>query len=145
MNELDSQMYTAVRSDGDYTLYDANYKLPFAMSVNKNITRQDFSGNWEDLHNIFYKELTNDTQDIVNGMSYTKKESSVIREYNVRADGKQAVYINIVDVNNRNTDANASWLISSMHIYVNGEAVLVPTLGDVKNTAYFTDYNNIIV
>lgn len=145
VNELDSQMYTAVRSDGDYTLYDANYKLPFAMSVNKNITRQDFSGNWEDLHNIFYKALTNDTQDIVNGMSYTKKESSVIREYNVKADGKQAVYINIVDVNNRNTDANASWLISSMHIYVNGEAVLVPTLGDVKNTAYFTDYNNNLV
>ena len=145
VNELDSQMYTAVRSDGDYTLYAANYKLPFAMSVNKNITRQDFSGNWEDLHNIFYKALTNDTQDIVNGMSYTKKESSVIREYNVRADGKQAVYINIVDVNNRNTDANASWLISSMHIYVNGEAVLVPTLGDVKNTAYFTDYNNNLV
>ena len=145
VNELDSHMYTAVRSDGDYTLYDANYKLPFAMSVNKNITRQDFSGNWEDLHNIFYKALTNDTQDIVNGMSYTKKESSVIREYNVRADGKQAVYINIVDVNNRNTDANASWLISSMHIYVNGEAVLVPTLGDVKNTAYFTDYNNNLV
>lgn len=145
VNELDSQMYTAVRSDGDYTLYDANYKLPFAMSVNKNITRQDFSGNWEDLHNIFYKALTNDTQDIVNGMSYTKKESSVIREYNLRADGKQAVYINIVDVNNRNTDANASWLISSMHIYVNGEAVLVPTLGDVKNTAYFTDYNNNLV
>ena len=145
VNELDSQMYTALRSDGDYTLYDANYKLPFAMSVNKNITRQDFSGNWEDLHNIFYKALTNDTQDIVNGMSYTKKESSVIGEYNVRADGKQAVYINIVDVNNRNTDANASWLISSMHIYVNGEAVLVPTLGDVKNTAYFTDYNNNLV
>ena len=145
VNELDSQMYTAVRSDGDYTLYDTDYKLPFAMSVNKNITRQDFSGNWEDLHNIFYKALTNDTQDIVNGMSYTKKESSVIREYNVRADGKQAVYINIVDVNNRNTDANASWLISSMHIYVNGEAVLVPTLGDVKNTAYFTDYNNNLV
>ena len=145
VNELDSQMYTAVRSDGDYTLYDANYKLPFAMSVNKNITRQDFSGNWEDLHNIFYKALTNDTHDIVNGMSYTKKESSVIREYNVRADGKQAVYISIVDVNNRNTDANASWLISSMHIYVNGEAVLVPTLGDVKNTAYFTDYNNNLV
>lgn len=145
VNEFDSQMYTALRSDGDYTLYDANYKLPFAMSVNKNITRQDFSGNWEDLHNIFYKALTNDTQDIVNGMSYTKKESSVIREYNVRADGKQAVYINIVDVNNRNTDANASWLISSMHIYVNGEVVLVPTLGDVKNTAYFTDYNNNLV
>lgn len=145
VNELDSQMYTAVRSDGGYTLYDANYKLPFAMSVNKNITRQDFSGNWEDLHNIFYKALTNDAQDIVNGMSYTKKESSVIREYNVRADGKQAVYINIVDVNNRNTDANASWLISSMHIYVNGEEVLVPTLGDVKNTAYFTDYNNNLV
>ena len=25
---------------------------------------------------------------------------------------------------------------------MNGEAVVVPTLGDVNNTAYFTDYNN---
>ena len=42
VNELDSQMYTALRSDGDYTLYDANYKLPFAMSVNKNIYTSGF-------------------------------------------------------------------------------------------------------
>ena len=33
-------------------------------------------------------------------------------------------------------------LISSMHVYVNDKEVQVPTLGDVENTAYFTDYNN---
>lgn len=53
--------------------------------------------------------------------------------------------MSIVDINNRNSDANCSWLISSMHIYVNGEEVNIPTLGDVNNTAYFTDYNNNLV
>ncbi len=145
VNELDSQMYTEVKSAGDYTLYSSNYTLPFAMSVSRSLAREDFSGDWVDLHNIFYSALTDDDDELVTGMSYSKKETEDTREYYVRADGKQAVYINIVDVNNLESDANASWLISSMHIYVNGEEVLIPTLGDVKNTAYFTDYNNNLV
>ena len=50
-----------------------------------------------------------------------------------------------MDINNRESDANSSWLISSIHIYVNDKVVTVPTLGDVNNTAYFTDYNNNLV
>jgi len=50
--------------------------------------------------------------------------------------------MSIADTSNRDGDANASKLESSMHIYVNGEAITVPTLGNVENTAYFTDYNN---
>lgn len=145
VNELDPEMYTAVNSSGDYTLYNSNYTLPFAMSVSRSLAGEDFSGDWVDLHNIFYSALTDDDEELVTGMPYTKKETSVSREYCVTAYGKQAAYINIVDVNNRETDANASWLISSMHIYVNGEEVLIPTIGDVKNTAYFTDYNNNLV
>ena len=75
-------------------------------------------------------------------MSYSVKKSDTVLEYNTQTSGNAAVYLKIVDINNRNSDANASWLISSMHVYVNDKEVQVPTLGDVENTAYFTDYNN---
>ena len=75
-------------------------------------------------------------------MSYSVKKSGTVLEYNTQTSGNAAVYLKIVDINNRNSDANASWLISSMHVYVNDKEVQVPTLGDVENTAYFTDYNN---
>ena len=60
------------------------------------------------------------------------KELSTVREYHVAVEGNKALYINIADINNIDGDANSSWLISSMHIYVNDEPVLIPTLGDVK-------------
>ena len=53
--------------------------------------------------------------------------------------------MSISDMTNGENDANCSELISSIHIYVNNEPVLIPTLGDVKNTAYFTDYNNNLI
>ncbi len=89
--------------------------------------------------------MTNDHSKLVDNLRYTYKELSTVREYHVAVEGNKALYINIADINNIDGDANSSRLISSMHIYVNDEPVLIPTLGDVKNTAYFTDYNNNLV
>jgi uncharacterized membrane protein YfhO len=130
---------------GSYKLYSANYQLPFAMTVSASFANEDVGGDWVSLHNKFYKALTGDTQDLVTGISNSVKVSDTVLEYTAKVDGYGAVYMNIVDVNNRDSDANASWLISSMHIYVNDEPVVIPTLGDVENTAYFTDYNNNLV
>jgi uncharacterized membrane protein YfhO len=159
VNELDPVMYTLEREAGDYKLYSdnfesesgsyklysANYQLPFAMTVSASFANEDLGGDWVSLHNKFYKALTGDTQDLVTGISNSVKVSDTVLEYTAKVDGYGAVYMNIVDVNNRDSDANASWLISSMHIYVNDEPVVIPTLGDVENTAYFTDYNNNLV
>ena len=145
MNQLDSEMYTLVKQDGDYSLYNANYQLPFAMAVPHSFARENLGGDWVDLHNKFYTALSGDKEELVTGMPYAVKKSESSLEYSTDVTGKGAVYMKIVDVNNRNNDANNSWLISSMHIYVNGEAITVPTLGDVNNTAYFTDYNNNLV
>lgn len=144
-NDLDSEMYTLERSSGDYKLYSAKYQLPFAMTVSSSFANQDFGGNWVSLHNRFYTALSGDEEGLVKGVPYTLKKRDTILEYTAKVDGKNAIYMNIVDMNNRYGDANTSWLISSMHIYVNNEPVLIPTLGDVKNTAYFTDYNNNLV
>lgn len=144
-NPLDTQMYTLERSSGDYKLYSAKYQLPFAMTVASSFANEDFSGNWVSLHNQFYTALSGDKESLVKGISYSMKKSDTALEYNAQVDGKSAVYLNIADVNNRNSDANASWLMNSMHIYVNEQPVVVPTLGDVENTAYFTDYNNNLV
>lgn len=144
-NELDPVMYSLERSAGDYKLYSANYQLPFAMTVSSSFAKEDLSGNWVSLHNKFYTALTGDDENLVNGITYSVKKSETKLEYSAKVEGRSAVYMNIADVNNPDGDANASWLISSMHIYVNDEPVLIPTLGDVKNTAYFTDYNNNLV
>lgn len=145
INELDPLMYTKVKQEGDYTLYDNNYQLPFAMAVPYSLTQENLGGNWVSLHNHVYQALTGDEDDLVKAMPFHYTTNAGIRDYTAKVTGNAAVYLNIVDVNNRNSDANASWLISSMHIYVNDKLITIPTLGDVNNTAYFTDYNNNLV
>jgi len=145
VNALDKNFYTPVRTSGDYTLYDANYTLPFAVSVNNAVAYEDYDGSWVDLHNKLYTAITHDTTALVSGMGYIKKESDAIREYKVQIEGNKALYISVADINNKDGDANNSWLMNAIHLYINDEPVLIPTLGDVKNTAYFTDYNNNLV
>ena len=142
---LDSTMYTYKNTSGDYSVYTANYQLPFAMAVDNSIATENMNGNWVTMHNAMYKAITGDKEELVTGVPYSISRTSTTAEYELTVDGNEALYMSIVDINNRNSDANCSWLISSMHIYVNGEEVNIPTLGDVNNTAYFTDYNNNLV
>lgn len=145
VNALDPNLYSLVKEAGDYKLYDAKYTLPFALNVQGNLAYADFNKDWISNQNTLYKAISHDDEDLVTAVVNSKKESGSIREYQTKIEGRKALYINIVDKNVRDADANASWLISSMHIYVNDEIVKIPTLGDVNNTAYFTDYNNNLV
>lgn len=142
INELDEKFYTPVRTSGEYTLYDANYVIPFAYTVNANITKADISGNWVKTNNELYTAITGDKEELITGFAATCSMTDVTRTYDIKVDGHKALYINIADINNRESDANCSWLMNSIHIYVNDEIVTIPTIGDVENTAYFTDYNN---
>ena len=145
INELDEKMYTPLRKDDTYTLYESNYQLPFAINVDKKAIYDKYNDNWVDIHNKLYFAVSNDDSKLVDNIQYTYKELPTVREYHAAVKGNKALYISIVDTNNIDGDANTSWLISSMRIYVNDKPVLIPTLGDVKNTAYFTDYNNNLV
>lgn len=145
INALDSELFTKIRQAGDYSLYRTNYQLPFAMCVNSAFAKTDFSNEWIGLHNQFYQALSDDDELLVKGLSYNRKVTDTTVEYMADVVGKQAVYISIADINNGDNDANCSWMMSGIHIYMNDTPVLIPTLGNVKNTAYFTDYNNNLV
>ena len=121
------------------------YQLPFAINVDSKAMYDKYDSDWIDIHNKLYFAVSNDDSKLVDKLRYTYKESSTVREYNALVEGNKALYISISDINNVDGDANTSWLIGSMHIYVNDKPVLIPTLGDVKNTAYFTDYNNNLI
>ncbi len=144
-NELDPVMYTKVKEAGEFGLYNSNYTLPFAMCVDSSFAGKKYSGNWVEMHNAFYKALSGDEEDLVSGMSYSSKRTDTVVQYTLHPQGYKALYMSISDMTNGENDANCSELISSIHIYVNNEPVLIPTLGDVKNTAYFTDYNNNLI
>lgn len=144
-NDLDPVMYTKVKEAGDFSLYDANYKLPFAMCVDSTFLSDKHGNDWVSLHNTYYRALSGDEEDLVSGMPYASKRVDSTMQYTVHPRGNMALYMNITDTTNGDNDANCSELISSMRIYVNDEPVLIPTLGDIKNTAYFTDYNNNLV
>lgn len=143
INELDSALYTLEKKEGDYNLYNTNYNLPFGFCVDSSFSKLDMTNvDWITYHNRMYKAMTGDKETFVTRIYPQAETAGNIKSMTINVGSRSAIYMNIADVKKPNADANASKLESSIHIYVNGEAVVVPTLGDVNNTAYFTDYNN---
>ena len=143
INELDSALYTLEKKEGDYSLYNTNYNLPFGFCVDSNFSKLDMTNvDWITYHNRMYKAMTGDKETFVTRIYPQAETAGNIKSMTINVGSRSAIYMNIADVKKPNADANASKLESSIHVYVNGEAVVVPTLGDVNNTAYFTDYNN---
>ena len=143
INELDSALYTLEKKEGDYSLYNTNYNLPFGFCVDSSFSKLDMTNvDWITYHNRMYKAMTGDKETFVTRIYPQAETAGNIKSMTINVGSRSAIYMNIADVKKPNTDANASKLESSIHVYVNGEAVVVPTLGDVNNTAYFTDYNN---
>ena len=143
INELDSALYTLEKKEGDYSLYNTNYNLPFGFCVDSSFSKLDMTNvDWITYHNRMYKAMTGDKETFVTRIYPQVETAGNIKSMTINVGSRSAIYMNIADVKKPNADANASKLESSIHVYVNGEAVVVPTLGDVNNTAYFTDYNN---
>ena len=143
INELDSALYTLEKKEGDYSLYNTNYNLPFGFCVDSGFSKLDMTNvDWITYHNRMYKAMTGDKETFVTRIYPQAETAGNVKSMTINVGSRSAIYMNIADVKKPNADANASKLESSIHVYVNGEAVVVPTLGDVNNTAYFTDYNN---
>ena len=146
INELDSNLYTLERKEGDYSLYSTNYNLPFGFCVDDSFTKLDMTNvDWITYHNRMYKAMTGDNETFVRRVYPETVRNGNVKTTNIYVDGRNAVYMSISDMSNIDGDANASKLESGIHIYVNENSVVIPTLGDVNNTAYFTDYNNNLV
>ena len=145
----------AVRS-GDST--EAEY--------NWNTTTRD----WIYLHNLMYSELSGDSDNLVTeygklsgtrtyevsadriadinkesdnaAAEKTTQATHVVQTYKDKINGKAAVYVSVADCNIGTSDANVSSLFRSLTIKVNGKQIDIPTIGNVNNKYYTTDYNN---
>ncbi len=133
---------------------------------NWNTTTRD----WIYLHNLMYSALSGDSDNLVTEygkLSGTRtyevsadkiadinKESDnatadkttqathVVQTYKDKINGKAAVYVSVADCNIGTSDANVSSLFRSLTIKVNGKQIDIPTIGNVNNKYYTTDYNN---
>ena len=198
INELDESLYTLEKEgtgDNKYSLYKANYQLPFAMVTGSNIASIDFNRDftklnavtsgeqseddyrwntttkdWIYLHNLMYSALSGDSEALVTeygrlaGSSVYNVSDSQVQAINQESDnttavkttqtthvtqtykdtisGNKAVYISAADVNIGTSDANVSDMFRSLTIKVNGKQIDIPTIGNVNNKYYTTDYNN---
>ena len=133
---------------------------------NWNTTARD----WIYLHNLMYSALSGDsdklvteygklsgtgtyevsaaqTADINKASDNTTPDKStqtthVVQTYKDKISGKAAVYMSVADCNIGTSDANVSNLFRSLTIKVNGKQIDIPTIGNVSNKYYATDYNN---
>lgn len=143
-------------SSGDATENDYNW----------NTTTKD----WIYLHNLMYSALSGNSEKLVTeygefagakvyqvGESQVEdinaasdnsatdrptQQTHVVKTYKDTIKGRQAVYVSVADYNIGTSDANVSQLFRSLTITVNGKRIDIPTIGNVENKYYTTDYNN---
>ena len=143
-------------SSGDATENDYNW----------NTTTKD----WIYLHNLMYSALSGNSEklvteygefagakvyqvgesqvDDINAASDNSatdrptQQTHVVKTYKDTIKGRQAVYVSVADYNIGTSDANVSQLFRSLTITVNGKQIYIPTIGNVENKYYTTDYNN---
>ena len=143
-------------SSGDATEIDYNW----------NTTTKD----WIYLHNLMYSALSGNSEKLVTeygefagakvyqvGESQVEdinaasdnsatdrptQQTHVVKTYKDTIKGRQAVYVSVADYNIGTSDANVSQLFRSLTITVNGKQIDIPTIGNVENKYYTTDYNN---
>lgn len=143
-------------SSGDATENDYNW----------NTTTKD----WIYLHNLMYSALSGNSEKLVTeygefagakvyqvGESQVEdinaasdnsatdrptQQTHVVKTYKDTIKGRQAVYVSVADYNIGTSDANVSQLFRSLTITVNGKQIDIPTIGNVENKYYATDYNN---
>lgn len=143
-------------SSGDATENDYNW----------NTTTKD----WIYLHNLMYSALSGNSEKLVTeygefagakvyqvGESQVEdinaasdnsatdrptQQTHVVKTYKDTIKGRQAVYVSVADYNIGTSDANVSQLFRSLIITVNGKQIDIPTIGNVENKYYTTDYNN---
>lgn len=147
-NRLDSELYTLKQSADGYSLYSSNYQLPFAVAVDKSLAGEDFNKDFISLHNIFYNALMPENGSIMNKIdvsgraAYAYSPEYKALEYSADINGKQAVYVVVTDGSDWGNEAKSSKFYNKLKVYVNDEAVLVPTIGNLENTDYYHDYYN---
>lgn len=120
----EKELYQKKSSAGENTVYDNRFLLPFGILAEHydtqesvNVEKQD----WITLQNYFYQVVSGSKKELIERRELMSVENSI------KISGKKILYIKPE---------------SATEIKVNGEVLMVPTIGDMNNTEYPSEFNN---
>ena len=133
LDTLKNSAYILRGKVGTYNLYENVYTLPFGTVCSEEIISNSVFGKlaFNTTNNIWHSVSGSD-EDII---TFPDVEETVLNDevvYNFTVEGTKELYIVCTGSTKR----------KNMQIYLNGEKVSVPSLGEEDNTKYNTRFNN---
>lgn len=134
VKEESSALYTEKGTAKGYHYYSCNYTLPYGIAVDESIL--DISvddGDWKELNNRLYTCLSGDSEPLV-----TQSEMSLVSSgentetYRFTSREGTTAYFRLRGARN-------------VRIYVNGEKLTIPTVGQKKNAKYPGRFNRDLI
>ena len=94
INELDSNLFTLKKKEGDYSLYSNNYTLPFGFCIDDSFSKLDMTNvDWITYHNRFYKAMTGDSESLVTRIYPESANTGNINIMTISVGDRSALYI----------------------------------------------------
>ena len=92
INELDSALYTLEKKEGDYSLYNTNYNLPFGFCVDSSFSKLDMTNvDWITYHNRMYKAMTGDKETFVTRIYPQAETAGNIKSMTINVGSRSAI------------------------------------------------------
>lgn len=133
LHTLNSNDYHYIGSAGRYLVYENKYTLPFGMVGSTALLGKTLFGEtaYQTQNNLWH-DLTQSDADLLTIPKTQEKKSESTAIYEFDVEGTKELYL----------VCKGSVKRKNMQIYVNGEPVHVPSLGEPENTRYNTRFNN---
>ncbi len=133
LDSIDNPAYSFVKKVGNYNLYENLYTLPFGTVCSEEITEDSVIGklSFDTINNV-WRSVSGSSEDII---TFPEVQETVLDDevvYDFTVDGTKELYVVCTGSTKR----------KNMRIYLNGEEVSVPSLGEPDNTKYNARFNN---
>ncbi|MDD6061851.1 MAG: YfhO family protein [Oscillospiraceae bacterium] len=133
LNPLSHKDYSYIGTAGRYLVYENKYTLPFGMVGSTALLGETiFETTAYQTQNNLWHEFSQSDSDLLTIPETQEKKSDSVAIYELDVEGTKELYL----------VCKGSTKRKNMQIYVNGEPIHVPSLGEPDNTRYNTRFNN---
>ncbi len=119
----DNEAYKLLSTGTGYSLYDNQYRLPFAIPISPELEYTDANYDIVKTHNRYFHALSGSEKDIIESVDNPGSTP-------INVVGKKALYLG---------DGSAT------QITINGNTIPIPSLGQPDNTSYPTEFNGALI
>lgn len=133
LSQLSEDNYTFIGESGSYQVYESRFAAPFGAVCSAEIASESFFGKsaFQTMNRLWHTVQDSERDLMVNPEpTETKEGNSATYEFDVQ--GNKELYLVCAGSSKR----------KNMQIYVNGELVHIPSLGETENTRYTTRFQN---